>query len=167
MSQPRDLQEVMQTLPQEIFDHVYDLTFTAGTYERRIREPALGKIRWAYKFGKRTEPQERQYVEVDMTDFRPARPQIEDEDLGLFHVDRATRQKFAASFFGNGTFVFERGSLLRHFVNRLDPAFLGFLRDVRVPGSTMFGTDLMEGMALTPIVKRWRDFLLHEDWRSR
>ncbi|KAK4494840.1 hypothetical protein PRZ48_014196 [Zasmidium cellare] len=143
MSQHRDLPELLQTLPQELFDRIYDLTFTAGTYERKIVLPESLR-KWAEQDSSKV-----QYVKLGITDPRPrgyqrrenTHPHFDSsftkgmrapDTIALFHVDRTSRLKFAMSFFGDGPFLLERPQFLLKLERSMDHAWLPFLKDVWV-----------------------------------
>ncbi|CAK1358714.1 unnamed protein product [Cercospora beticola] len=89
-----ELRERLESLPQELYNHVYDLTFTANP---RIR--IYGFSRWA-----------RLYLCVAVYRYAISGRVITlDERLpSMFRVDRASRRKFAKSYFGgeDSTFIF-------------------------------------------------------------
>ncbi|EME78301.1 uncharacterized protein MYCFIDRAFT_212354 [Pseudocercospora fijiensis CIRAD86] len=82
---PRQLGELLQTLPQELFDKIYDLTFTA---EPGLRD--LGDI-----IGE----------DQGLTCRRRYRGQqfLGADTRALLQVDRASRAKFASSYYGEGS----------------------------------------------------------------
>ncbi|GIZ41103.1 hypothetical protein CKM354_000441900 [Cercospora kikuchii] len=111
-----ELRERLENLPQELYDYIYDLTFTA---EAKIRiyshENSYGPT--SSMLSNATKHYSQQAVEVNE---RPPH---------LLHVDRASRQKFAKSFYGNpdSTFIFSTG----HFPVREKP-FMGLMQDIRL-----------------------------------
>ncbi|KAF7193935.1 hypothetical protein HII31_04825 [Pseudocercospora fuligena] len=84
-AKPRELSELMQTLPQELFDDIYNLTFTA---EPGLRD--LGRIcshNWGRSFVRYHRGQ--QFLGADTR--------------ALLQVDRASRAKYASSYYGEGS----------------------------------------------------------------
>lgn len=82
---PPQLSELMQTLPQELFDNIYGLTFTATP---GLRE--LGYIR-SYDDGRTFHrcQRGRQFLGAD--------------SRALLEVDRASRAQYASSYYGQGS----------------------------------------------------------------
>ncbi|PPJ60203.1 hypothetical protein CBER1_10120 [Cercospora berteroae] len=89
-----ELRERLESLPQELYNHIYDLTFTANP---RIR--IYGISRWA-----------RFYLTSSvLPNTISGRVVAFDERLpNMFRVDRASRRKFAKSYFSgeDSTFIF-------------------------------------------------------------
>ncbi|EME78302.1 uncharacterized protein MYCFIDRAFT_212355 [Pseudocercospora fijiensis CIRAD86] len=99
-----ELREGLATLPQELYDNIYDLTFTAADGVRDLGEIEssqesrfhFARLRFAHR------------------NFRPSAVEVFREDPGapftgkdsrtLLQVDRASRRKFAASYYG-GVFL--------------------------------------------------------------
>lgn len=112
-----ELHELMDMLPQELYDQIYDLTFTA---EAKIRiynfdenyGPTPAELRDATK----------QYSEQVVS--------INERIPHLLHVDRASRQKFAESYYGDpdSIFLFSMGC---SFPAKENP-FLSLMPDVRL-----------------------------------
>ncbi|PIA89260.1 hypothetical protein CB0940_06720 [Cercospora beticola] len=112
-----ELRERLENLPQELYNYIYDLTFTAEakiriyTYdEDRGRVPA--QLRDAMKH----------YSKRVVT--------VHERPPHLLHVDRASRQNFAKSFYGNpdSIFIFSVGC---SFPARDNP-FISLMKDVRL-----------------------------------
>lgn len=93
--EPPSLRHHLEKLPQELYDCIYDLTFTANPGIRYVSKPPEG----ASEEG------------------RKARPHfILPDNVGLLHVDRLSRQKFARSYYGSegAVFVYDvTGNILR------------------------------------------------------
>lgn len=87
---PRELRELLETLPQEIYNDIYDLTFTA---EPGVRD--LGYIsRRVPLGGPYGRPKD------------AGKPFLGSDNRGLLQVDRASREKFAQSYYGGEDAVF-------------------------------------------------------------
>lgn len=113
------LHSYLEELPQELYDHIYNLTFTAETGIRYASKPPQG----ASEEGRKSRPL---FVHPD--------------HVGLLHVDRLSRKKFANGYFaGEGTvFVCDitgRVGLLEAWLtpwtSSVDAAHLKLIRDVR------------------------------------
>ncbi|PIA88751.1 hypothetical protein CB0940_06721 [Cercospora beticola] len=98
-----ELRERLESLPQELYNHIYDFTFTATS---RIR--IFGISPWA-----------RFYLTTSvLPDTASRRVVTFDERLpSMLRVDRASRKKFADSYFGgeDSTFIFYVGYEMRDY----------------------------------------------------
>ncbi|GIZ41104.1 hypothetical protein CKM354_000442000 [Cercospora kikuchii] len=98
-----ELRERLESLPQELYNHIYDFTFTATS---RIR--IFGISPWA-----------RFYLTTSvLPDTSSRRVVTFDERLpSMLRVDRASRKKFADSYFGgeDSTFIFYVGYEVRDY----------------------------------------------------
>ncbi|GIZ48081.1 hypothetical protein CKM354_001115600 [Cercospora kikuchii] len=86
------LRKGLLNLPQELYDRIYDLTFTAAT-KIRIYRPGHGDLV--------------RQVLAELYEKSPSDIVVFDERLPhLFHVSRASRELFAKSYFGGDGAVF-------------------------------------------------------------
>ncbi|CAK1358715.1 unnamed protein product [Cercospora beticola] len=110
-----ELHELMDMLPQELYDQIYDLTFTAAA-KIRIYIYGRGYSRGRAQLTAATKHYSRRVVAVN------------EKIPHLLHVDRASRQKFAESYYGNPNSIF--------LFSGLEPvrqkSFLRLVKDVRL-----------------------------------
>ncbi|KAK4494307.1 hypothetical protein PRZ48_014605 [Zasmidium cellare] len=131
-----ELRTHLESLPQELYDHIYDLTFTANPcvhYLDRFYPRSVASFAKISKLSK------------------VARPLFQKPDSpNLLHVDRASRRKFAQSFYGGHGSVFVADHLVCGFVDRigrfirsLPEEHQEMVRDIRavVPASPFFFTE--------------------------
>lgn len=141
--EPRELSELMQTLPQELYDRIYDHTFTAMPGMRFV----------GHKFPDHDDDyccwlpsymSVEQFCQINPFPFgidsRHARTSLvkhglftKPDSTVLLHVDHQSREKFAASFFGGqGTFfAFDQWALMEPFFRTVDPGHIHFIHDIR------------------------------------
>lgn len=108
------LARLMQTLPQELYDKIYDLTFTASQGERQIcNDHAAGD--WPYLDS----------AVQNILNFR------------LLHVDRSSRKMYIDSFFVQATaqdiFTFQCTSSAQGFLRTMEPVSTKLVETLRVP----------------------------------
>lgn len=134
------LPQLLQTLPQELFDRIYDEVFTAPSGIRKIAHkttttaapgPEHDEIQCQIVNLKRHGIVGRDlannYGVMELKDFNP---QIRDPNIHLLHIDRVSRQKFAATFFGgkNLFWVFDDTWCPANFVQTLEAQQMDMIR---------------------------------------
>ncbi|KAM3424577.1 hypothetical protein BST61_g6571 [Cercospora zeina] len=119
MDETTALSARMMALPQELFDEIYDRTFTANKKTRQIISASTG---------------------------RPPH---------LLHIDRRSREKFAASYYRNTTFLVADHYVFGNWMEALDhvppTAFGGVYLRTNYPWWVIRPTQTAE------IVQRWRE----------
>ncbi|PPJ60191.1 hypothetical protein CBER1_10119 [Cercospora berteroae] len=110
------LRELIDRLPQELYDQIYDLTFTAES-KIRIYNYGRGYTHTLAPLTVATKHHSQRIVAVN------------ESIPHLLHVDRTSRQKFAESYYGNpnSIFLFSNG-----LVPVREKPFLRLMKDVRL-----------------------------------
>ncbi|KXT07964.1 hypothetical protein AC579_8596 [Pseudocercospora musae] len=90
--QPRPLRDLLQTLPQELYDEIFEQTFTADDSIRKLNTAT--KKRVLYKSSSGTIFWRDEYFHSNFAAFPSS-----------LHVSRSTRAQFAKSYYGQGAFI--------------------------------------------------------------
>lgn len=118
-SEPLQPHLQLQNFPQELYDQIYDIVFTANPGIRYASKPPKD----ASEAGRKSRPL---YIKPD--------------HVGLLHVDRLSREKFARSYYGGEGAVFVLDITLRvdlvpawltRWTSKVDPAHHRLIKDVR------------------------------------
>lgn len=118
---PRSLRDLMQTLPQELYDEIFDMTFTADAGVRKLNTAT--KKRVLGKFSSGSTGWRDLYFYSNVAAAFPA----------VLHVNRSTRAQFAKSYYGQGAFVAVHDrQVARDWVEILPPDHRSLVRDVSV-----------------------------------
>ncbi|USW57217.1 hypothetical protein Slin15195_G105360 [Septoria linicola] len=135
------LRERLEDLPPELYDEIYSLTFTADRSFRIYASP-WHKVHQGW---------------LSVSANASSRVTINEKVSHLFHVDRASRKKFSASYWGNGS-----QSLMYGLNNDGERATSGFRRLMKTALSGLPGLDFGESV-LFPNQKEVP--ALYENWK--
>ncbi|GIZ41108.1 hypothetical protein CKM354_000442400 [Cercospora kikuchii] len=106
-----ELRSHLESLPQELYDYIYDLTFTA---DAKVRVYARNHQIWLLELDWLSEAYSEQVVTIN------------EKPPHLLHVDRSSRTKFAASYFGGASIFVVVGPV--RYRTRFSQSHLGLIR---------------------------------------